>query len=65
MKKRISQIDSRFPEIKQESEISDARNNIDSEINKIKESLELVIPRKIRLMTIFLVDSERNEILNQ
>ena len=66
-KKRLSQIESRIPEIKIElEEIDDARHELDAQILKIKESIEETNIKKNTINDdLEVVDSERNRILTE
>ena len=66
-KKRLAQIDTRIPEIKMElEEINNARNDIDTQILKTKESIEETNLKKNKINEdLKIIDSERNNVLTK
>ena len=66
-KKRLAQISSRIPQLKIElEEIDDARNNISTQVIKIKESIEETNLKKNKINEdIKIVDAQRQKILSE
>ena len=66
-KKRIEQINSRLPEIQNElNDINQARSDIDTQIQKIKTSIEETNLKKTKINDdLQIIDSQRNKILTE
>jgi len=66
-KKRLEQINSRIPQIKSElNDVDNARNDIDTQILKIKESIDETNLKKNKINDdLEIIDSQRNKILTE